>query len=86
MARKSREISAEVRNLVVSQHREGKNQRELAGIFSIARSTIKSILKKFQKFGDVENIPGRGMKREGHDGPVSLHLGICLKHKTPKKD
>ena len=49
MAPKQKEISSEVRNLIVKNHKEGKNQCELARMFGLSRSTVKSILKKFDQ-------------------------------------
>ena len=62
MASGRKVLSSEVRNLIVQSHQEGKNQCELARIFNISRSTIKSIIKKYKQHGAVENRPGRGRK------------------------
>ena len=62
MASERKELSSEVRNLIVQCHQEGKNQCELARIFNISRSIIKSIIKKYKQHGTVENRTGRGRK------------------------
>ena len=62
MASERKELSSEVRNLIVRSHQEGKNQCELSRIFNISRSTIKSIIKKYKQHGTVENRSGRGRK------------------------
>lgn len=63
MTTKRKEISGEVRELVVKCHQEGKSQYQVAEIFDIPRATVQSILKKFKQHGSVENRSGRGRKR-----------------------
>lgn len=57
------ELSSDVRNMIIKCYEEGKNQSELARLFNIPRSTIKSVIKKFHEYGTVENRPGRGRKK-----------------------
>lgn len=44
-------------------YRENKNTSELDRTLRIPRSTIRSIVKKFEETGHVENQQGRGRKR-----------------------
>ena len=62
MATKRKEISGEIRDLVVKKHQEGLSQYQLAEIFNIPRPKIQSILKKFKQHGSTENRKGRGRK------------------------
>lgn len=87
MATGRRELSSEVRNLIVQCHHEGKNQCELARIFNISRSTIKSVIKKFHQHGTVENRPGRGRKSLFTNRDVNqLSRAAKLNRKTSLQD
>ena len=62
MATKRKEISSEVRELVVKCSKDGISQYQLAEMFDIPRATIQSILKKYKQYGHAENRTGRGRK------------------------
>ena len=62
MDTKRKEISSDIRNLVIECHLEGHSRYKLAEMFNIPRSTIQSIIKKYKRHGIVENRTGRGRK------------------------
>jgi transposase len=49
--------------MVVKAYKENRNTSELERILGIPRSTIRSIVKKFDVTGQVENQQGRGRKK-----------------------
>lgn len=63
MGRKTKELSREVREMVVKSYESNKNISELSRTLGIPRRTVGSVIKKFQVFGSVENQSGRGRKK-----------------------
>lgn len=61
--RKGEELCTNVRNMIIKAYRENKITSELERTLRIPRSTIRSIVKKFEETGHVENQQGRGRKR-----------------------
>ncbi|XP_061168330.1 uncharacterized protein LOC133177281 [Saccostrea echinata] len=63
MGRKGKELDTSVRRMVVKAYKENRNTSELERILGIPMSTIRSIVKKFDETGQVENRRGRGRKK-----------------------
>ena len=63
MAPKSKELSVDVREMIINSYRENKNKAELSRIYGIPRTTISSVIKKYQDYGTVENRGGRGRRK-----------------------
>jgi DNA invertase Pin-like site-specific DNA recombinase len=57
MGRKSKELSEDWKQLVVDLKREGHRNCEIVKLLHIPESTIRSIWKKYNSTGNVENIP-----------------------------
>ena len=64
MGRKSIEMNIDMREQihVITSYEESNNISELAGIFSIPRTIIGSVIKDFNQTGSVENRSWRGRK------------------------
>lgn len=71
MGRKSKELSTNVKEMIVESYKSNRNVSELSRIFGIPRRTIGSVIKKFNDFGSVENRSGRGRKKLFSDRDVS---------------
>ena len=63
MLRKSKELSSEVKKLIVESYKSSKNKSELARIFGIPRRTIGSMIKTFEEFGSTASQSERGRKK-----------------------
>ena len=63
MGRKSADLSVDIRERIIKSYEENKNISELSRIFGIPRTTIGSVIKKFNQTGFVENRSGRGSKK-----------------------
>ena len=57
IGRKSKELSEDRKQLVVNMKREGYRNCEIVKLLHIPESTIRSIWKKYNSTGNVENIP-----------------------------
>jgi DNA invertase Pin-like site-specific DNA recombinase len=55
MGRKSKELSEDQKQLVVDLKREGHKHCEIVKLLHIPESTIRSIWKKYNSTGNVEN-------------------------------
>lgn len=64
MGRKSKELSEDRKQLVVDLKREGHRNCEIVKLLHIPESTIRSIWKKYNSTGNVENIPRVGRPRK----------------------
>ena len=60
MGRKSTELSVDIRERIIKSYEENKNISELS---RLPRTTIGSVIKKFNQTGSVENRSGRGRKK-----------------------
>ena len=54
MGRKSMELSVDIRERIIKSYEKNKNISELSRIFGIPRTTIGSVIKKFNQTGSVE--------------------------------
>ena len=64
MDRKSKELSEDRKQLVVDLKREGHRNCEIVKLLHIPESTIRSIWKKYNSTGNVENIGRVGRPRK----------------------
>jgi transposase len=80
MGRKSKELSEDRKQLVVDLKRKGHRYCEIVNLLHIPESTIRSIWKKYNSTGNVENIPRVGRPRK-----VTWHVEIRLL-RTVKKN
>jgi transposase len=76
MKTKSRELSTEVKKMIVKSVEMGGKISNLAQTLSIPRTTIHSVIKKFRNTGSVENVPRKGRKKlfTERDGNAVLRL------------
>ena len=60
---KTKEMSLQVRKLIVSECRKGLSYRTIAKKYSVSKSAVHKIYKKFLLHGIVENLRRSGRKR-----------------------
>ena len=60
--RKSSEISLDTRHAIIKLFQAGNSQKKISRDLSISRTTIQSIIYKFQQTNSVENKGHRGRK------------------------
>lgn len=58
--KKRAETTIAERNIVINLFKQQKSQREIAEILSKSRSTVKSIIKRYQESGNTKNKPRSG--------------------------
>lgn len=61
---KTKELSVDLRQKIIDFHKSGNSYGEISKRLSIPRSTVQSVIKKFNVFGSTETLPGRGRKRK----------------------
>ena len=86
----SKELSADLRNRIVSRHRSGEGYGNISATLQVPKSTVATIIRKWKKFGTTKNLlrPGcpaklsnrgrRAMARE-----VSRNLRVTLTELQP---
>ena len=59
---KTKELSKQVRDKVVEKYRSGLGYKKISGTLNISRSTIKSIIQKYEyeEYGTTTNLPREG--------------------------
>lgn len=62
MAKK--QISVDIRKLIVKKHKEGFSKREIGREYSVSEAGVRKIVKKFEELGSVTDRTGRGRKRK----------------------
>lgn len=70
MSDKRKEISVDIRNLIIKLRQEKKSYSEIAKIVTKKRSTVQSIIKKFESFGTVLNKRRSGRPRILNDRDI----------------
>ena len=87
MARKSKEISNEIKQLVVDLKREGHRNCDIQRFLKISEYPIRSILKKFISTGNIENMPRSGRPRKMTKRAESRLLRLVRKNRQlPLRD
>ena len=87
MGRKSKEISHEIKQLVVDLKREGHRNCDIQRLLKISESTIRSIWKKFISTGNIENMPRSGRPRKMTKRAESRLLRLVRKNRQlPLRD
>ena len=66
MGRKSKEISRDIRQVIVDMKLEGHKTCAVQSVLKIPESTIRSVWKKYQLTGQIENV-----KREGRPSKLT---------------
>lgn len=56
-------LGLEIRKLIIQERQKGSSFREIVEKFSCSKTCVEKIWKKFEKVGQIRNLPGRGRKR-----------------------
>ena len=59
---KTKEPCVDLRQIIINFHKSGNSYSTISKRLAIPRSTVKSVIKKFEQFGTTENLPGGGRK------------------------
>ena len=54
-AMRSRELSLDLRDRIVSRHRSGEGYKKISAALKVPKSTVASIILKWKKFGITNN-------------------------------
>ncbi|MCJ8735102.1 hypothetical protein PDJAM_G00242950 [Pangasius djambal] len=57
---KSKELSVDLRDRIVSRHRSGEGYRKISAALKVPMSTVASIICKWKKFGTTRTLPRVG--------------------------
>lgn len=63
MYNKKQEICARLRNIIVSDCKNNQSYRNIAQKYNVSKSSVHKIYKKYLEHGRVDNLCGRGRKR-----------------------
>ena len=63
MSKKREDFSVHLRNLVVSECKNGISYRKIAEKYKVSKSAVHKIYKKYLQHDTAENVIGRGRKR-----------------------
>lgn len=63
MYNKKQEICARLRNIIVSDCKNNQSYRNIAQKYNVSKSSVHKIYKKYLEHGRVDNLRGRGRKR-----------------------
>lgn len=58
--KKTKELAVQKRQMVVDLHKCGNGYKKIHKRLNIPLSTVRAIIKKFKRYGTVENLMGRG--------------------------
>lgn len=84
MARKRKQLSSDVKNLVIAMRQDGNTLQKIADTLSIPKGTVSDICVRYRDRGSVENIPrkGRTPKLNERDSRSLIRL-VHSNRKTP---
>ena len=57
---KSKELSVDLRDRIVSRHRSGEGYRKMSAALKVPMSTVASIIRQWKKFGTTRTLPRAG--------------------------
>ncbi|XP_071000052.1 uncharacterized protein [Oncorhynchus clarkii lewisi] len=57
---RSKELSVELRDRIVSRHRSGEGYRKISAALKVPKNTVASIIIKWKKFGTTKTLPRTG--------------------------
>jgi hypothetical protein len=57
---RSKELSVELRDRIVSRHRSGEGYQNISAAFKGPKNTVVSIILKWKKFGTTKTLPKAG--------------------------
>ncbi|XP_052367146.1 caldesmon-like [Oncorhynchus keta] len=57
---RSKELSVELRDRIVSRHRSGEGYQRIAAALKVPKNTVASIILKWKKFGTTKTLPRAG--------------------------
>jgi transposase len=57
---RSKELSIELRDKIVSMHRCGQGCQKHSVVFKVPKNTVASIILKWKKFGTIKTLPRAG--------------------------
>jgi hypothetical protein len=63
---RSKELSVEVRDRIVSGYKSGEGYQNISGALKVPKNIVPSIILKWKKFGTTKNLP-----RAGHPAKLS---------------
>ncbi|CAH2090926.1 unnamed protein product [Euphydryas editha] len=82
MKEKRKEISVDIRNLIIKLKQQNKSYNEIVKITKIKRSTVQSIVKKFETTGTVLNKSRSGRPRVLNDHDIRMLIKNVNKNPT----
>ena len=59
-AMRSKELSVELRDRIVSRHRSEEGYQNMSAALKVPKNTVASIILKWKKFGNTKTLPGAG--------------------------
>jgi hypothetical protein len=59
-AMRSKELSIELRDMIMSRHRSGEGYQNVSAILKVPKDTVASIILKRKKFGTTKTLPRAG--------------------------
>ena len=57
---RSKELSVELRDRIVSRHRSGEGYQKMSAALKVPKNTVASIIPKWKKFGTTKTLPRAG--------------------------
>jgi hypothetical protein len=63
MAGKRKQLSNDIKNVIVEMRKSGHKQQEIADTLDIPRGTVSDVVVRFKRRGSVENKPHTGRHR-----------------------
>ncbi|XP_061741548.1 uncharacterized protein LOC133541861 [Nerophis ophidion] len=82
---KSKELSVDLRDRIVSKHKSGEGYRRISAALNVPMSTVASIIRKWKKFGTTVSLPRAGRPSKLSDrgrrtlvGEVTEDPGVSL--------
>lgn len=72
--RKTKELSLDIKNCIVEQHKKGNSLRFIGNLLNLHHSTVQYIVNKYKNNGSVDNAPRTGRPKKLSRRNVSMVL------------
>ena len=85
-AMRSKELSVELRDRIVSRHRSGEGYQNISAALKVPKNTVASFILKWKKFGTTKTLPIAGRPtKHGNQRRRALVREVNAKHHVWRK-
>ena len=79
---KSKDLSSDVKTIIIQNHEAGKSYSEMGRNLQLNRATVYAVVKRYRERGDIENRPRSGRKKKLDDRDTRKLLRLVKNNRS----